>query len=244
MSKIPPKPSILVPVDVSTDSRPDPQILELLRPARVVLAGWYPVPDQTPPEQLRDAHEAEAVERIEDIAADIPGTGADVETVVVFTRDRATTVDRLANEYECEVVLVPGNVQRVERVLVLIRADINLEAILSVVGVLLDGSDTTVTLFHAMEPDEDPEGGELVLRGAADVLIDAGVEAERIETVNAESDSPVDTIVDAAANHDVLVIGETEPSLIEHIIGDVPSQIIDRTQRPVLVVRKPTGEEA
>jgi nucleotide-binding universal stress UspA family protein len=46
------RPSVLVPVDVSTDERPDPQLLELLEPARVVLGGWYPVPDQTLPEQL------------------------------------------------------------------------------------------------------------------------------------------------------------------------------------------------
>lgn len=243
MANATPKPSILVPVNVSTDERPDPRLLELLRPARVVLAGWYPVPDQTPPEQLRETHQAEAVERIERIAAEFPDDGAPVETVVVFTRDRATTVDRLADEYDCQVVLVPRSIQRLERVLVPIRGDINLEAILSVAGVLLDESDTTVTLFHATEADEDPEAAELLLRGAADKLHAAGVESDRIETVNAESASPVDDIVDAAANHDVLIIGETEPTLIEHIVGDVPSRIIDRTKRPVLVVRKPTTDE-
>jgi nucleotide-binding universal stress UspA family protein len=233
------RPSVLVPVDLSTDERPEPQLLELLRPARVVLGGWYPVPDQTPPEQLREAHEDEAIERIEAIAAEFSNGDTAVETVVVFTRDRSTTVDRLADEYDCGVVVVPRAVQRVERVLVPIRADINLSAILSVIGVLLRDSEATVTLLHAAESDEDTEAGKVLLRGASDELLDAGVDADRIDTVTLDSDSPVDDIVDAAANHDVLVIGESEPSLIEQVIGDVPSQLINRTDRPVLVVRKP-----
>jgi len=246
------RPSVLVPVDVSTDERPDPQLLELLEPARVVLGGWYPVPDQTPPEQLQEAHEDEAIERIEAIAAEFQDADTAVETVVVFTRDRSTTVDRLADDYDCGVVLIPRAVQRVERILVPIRADVNLSAILSVVGVLLTDNEATVTLLHAADADEDAEAGAVMLRGAADELLDAGVDADRIDTVSLESDTPVDDIVDAAANHDVLVIGESEPSLIEQVIGDVPGQLIDRTDRPVLVVRKlPTeveedeaGEEA
>ena len=238
------KPSVLVPVDVSTDERPDPQLLELLQPARVVLGGWYPVPDQTPPEQLQEAHGEEAIERIEAIAAEFQDADTAVETVVVFTRDRSTTVDRLADEYDCGVVLVPRAVQRVERILVPIRADVNLSAILSVVGVLLRDSEATVTLLHAAESDEDTEAGKILLRGASDELLDAGVDADRIDTVTLESDTPVDDIVDATANHDVLVIGESEPSLIERVIGDVPGQLIKRTDRPVLIVRKLPAEEA
>jgi nucleotide-binding universal stress UspA family protein len=238
------KPSVLVPVDVSTDEQPDPQLLELLKPARVVLGGWYPVPDQTPPEQLQEAHGDEAIERIEAIAAELQDAETAVETVVVFTRDRTTTVDRLADEYDCGVVLLPRAVQRVERILVPIRADVNLSAILSVVGVLLRDSEATVTLLHATEPDEDSEAGEVMLRGARDELLDAGVDADRVDRVTFESDTPVDDIVDVTANHDVLVIGESEPSLIERVIGDVPSQLIDRTERPVMIVRKlPTEEE-
>lgn len=238
------RPTVLVPVDVSTDEQPDPQLLDLLAPARVVLGGWYPVPDQTSPEQLQAAQEEAAIDRIEAIAAEFQDADTTVETVVVFTRDRATTVDRLADEYDCGVVLVSRAVQRLERILVPLRATVNLSAILSVVGVLLEDSEVSVTLLHVAESDEDSEAGEVMLRGAADHLLDAGVDSDRIETVNRDSDTPVDDIVDAAANHDVLVIGESEPSLIERVIGDVPSQLIDRTDRPVLVVRKlPTDAE-
>lgn len=231
-------PIILVPVDVSTEERPDPDLLELLQPAKVILVGWYPIPDQTAPEQMRDEHEADAVERIEAIAADFPDR-TEVETLVVFTRDRSETVDRVATDYDCDVVVVPRDVRVIERILVPIRSEVNIDRIVSVVGGLLDESDATVTLFHAAPAgDEDPTVGESLLLGVADKLEATGVDRERIDTETVESDSPVDDIVDAANNHDVLILGETEPSLVEKILGDVPTQIIERADRPVLVVRK------
>jgi nucleotide-binding universal stress UspA family protein len=230
-------PTILVPVDVSTDERPDPDLLALLQPAKVVLVGWYPVPDQVAPEQMQDEHEEEAVARIEEIAADFP-EGTDIETLVVFTRDRSETVDRVAEEHDAAVVVVPRDVRVVERVLVPIRGDVNLDRILSVVAALLEESEATVTLFHAVpEGDEDPSVGETLLEGASDRLADAGVDTDRIDTSTVESESPVDDIVDATQNHDVLIIGESEPTLVEHILGDLPTKVVERSERPVLIVR-------
>lgn len=236
-----PTPTVLVPVDVATEERPDPDLLALLHPTKVVLVGWYPVPDQVPLEQMQDEHEAEAVETIEGIAAEFP-EGTDVETLVVFTRDRSETVDRVAEDYDATVVVVPREVRVVERVLVPIRGDVNLDRILSVVAALLDESEATVTLFHAVpEGEEDPSVGQTLLEGAADRLAEAGVDSDRIDTSTVESESPVEDIVDATQNHDVLIIGESEPSLVEHILGDVPTQVIERSGRPVLVVRNIEG---
>jgi nucleotide-binding universal stress UspA family protein len=230
-------PTILVPVDVSKDKRPDPDLLALLQPAKVVLVGWYPVPDQVAPEQMQDEHEEEAVARIEEIAADF-SEGTDIETLVVFTPDRSETVDRVAEEYDATVVVVPRDVRMVERVLVPIRGDVNLDRILSVVAALLEESEATVTLFHSVpEGDEDLSVGKTLVQGAADRLADAGVDTDRIDTCIVESESPIDDIVDATQNHDVLIIGESEPTLVEHILGDIPKEVIERSKRPVLIVR-------
>jgi nucleotide-binding universal stress UspA family protein len=227
-------------MDLSADERPPRALLDLLSPARVVLVGWYPVPDQTPAEALRAEHEAEAVERVESVAAGFPDDGAAVETLVVFTRDRATTVDRVADEYDCEAVLVPRAVEAVSDVLVPIRSDVNLDAILPFVGALLADGDATATLLHVDDDGDDGDDGvaDALLRGAADRLVDAGLDPERARTrAVAAGGGPVDAILDAAATHDVVVLGESEPSLVEGIVGDVPSRVIDRTDRPVLVVR-------
>jgi nucleotide-binding universal stress UspA family protein len=233
-------PVVLVPVDVSSDEQPDPDLLELLSPVKVVLVGWYPVPDQTPLEQMREEYEAEAVERIETVADAFPET-TDIQTVVVFTRNRGDTIDRVASDYNCDVVAVPDEVRVVERVLVPVRGDVNVDRIVAVVGGLLAESSASATLFHAVPEDEDPTVGETLLQGVADNLVEAGVDRDRVDTELVESTSPIDDIVDAAQNHDVLVVGETDPSLIEHVLGDTLSRVVDRTDRPVLVVRDVTG---
>ena len=52
------------------------------------------------------------------------------------------------------------------------------------------------------------------LEGAADCLAEAGVDTNRIGTSTIVSESPVEDIVDATQNHDILTIGESEPSLV------------------------------
>ncbi|MFB6251773.1 MAG: universal stress protein [Halobellus sp.] len=186
---------------------------------------------------MRDEYESDAIERIEDVAADFPAE-TDVETLVVFTPDRSTTIDRVADDYDAAVIVVPRDVRPVGRVLVPIRGDANIDRILAVVGTLLEESEATVTLFHAVPTgDEDISVGRTLLDGAVDHLVDAGVAADRVDTGIVESESPADDIIDAAAKHDVLVIGETDPSLIEHILGDVPTRVVQKVDRPVLVVR-------
>jgi nucleotide-binding universal stress UspA family protein len=231
------KPTVLVPIDVSSDEPPDPDLLTFLSPTQVVLLGWYPVPDQTGTSHMQHERGDEAVAFIDSIAAALPKE-MDVATTVVFTRDREKTVDRIAEEYDCDVVLVPEDVDRIERIFVPIRSDVNLKAILPIVSTLLETEGTSCTLYHvAPEDEEDPGAGEVLLTGAADELEALGVDPERITTTLEISNDPVAQIIDAAQNHDVVIVGETEPSLVEKILGTVPTTIIDESNRPVLVVR-------
>jgi nucleotide-binding universal stress UspA family protein len=131
------------------------------------------------------------------------------------------------------------DVSAVERVVVPIRGDLNLDAILAFPGVLLNESQASMTLFHAsLEGDEDPRAGEILLKGAADELLESGVDADRIETVNVTAEAPVDEILGEGERHDVLTTGEADPSFVERILEDVPSRILDETSRSVIVVRK------
>lgn len=233
-------PTILVPIDISDPSvsMPNPDLVELLHPLQVVLLGYFLVPDQAAPEQLRDQYEAEATERIDRVATAFTDRGGDVEAVVVFTRDLATSVDRIAAEYDCDVVLTSDSSERIERVLVPLRGDQNLERIVTFVGELLPENDATVTLYHAVAPDENATESEFILRGAADRLAEGGLDRDRITWEQSETESPAKEIVSLAEDHDIVVIGESEPSLRKRILGNVPNQIIERSGRPVLVVRR------
>jgi hypothetical protein len=229
--------TILVPVDVSDSEPPDPGLLDLLEPVNVVVLGYYPVPKQTAPAHLREDHEAEATARIEEVVDEFARFDHAVEGVLVFTKDVQDTIDRIANQHDCDAVLLPGDVAPVERILVPLRGDVNLERIVSLVADLVSTSDAAITLFHSVAEGTDPSQGEFMLRGAADRLTEEGVDADRVDWKLAEGGSPRREIIDLASEYDLLILGETEPSLRERILGAVLRPILDEVERTTIVVR-------
>jgi nucleotide-binding universal stress UspA family protein len=225
--------TILVPLDISASELPPLESIDLLGPARVVLLGYFPVPRQAEPALIRDEYEAEAEARLVEIAEGRPG----LTEVLVFTHDREATIDRIASEYGCDAVLTTGDVDEIGRVLVPLRGDVNLERIVSVVAGLLDVSDATTTLFHAVPEGADPSQGEFLLRGAVDRLVDFGVDERRIDRRLSEGGDPQAEIVALGADYDLVVVGETEPSLVDRIIGDLLSYVVEESRTPTLIVR-------
>jgi len=77
----------------------------------------------------------------------------------------------------------------------------------------------------------------MLLRGVCDRLEEDGVDRDRVAWRLEQGDSPSDAIVAAAEEYDVLVLGESEPSLRERIFGPTTGRVVDRVSRPVFVVR-------
>lgn len=225
--------TILVPVDISEPEPPDLAVLDLLRPFEVVLLGYFLVPDQAEPAHIRAEYQAEAETRLAEVAARLH----DTREVLVFTHDRETTIDRVADQYDCDAVLVAGDATAIERILVPIRGEVNLERIVSVVAGLLQGTSTTATFFHSIPPDAEPSVGEFMLRGTVDRLTEYGIDPDRVDWQLSEGGDPHSDIAKTSADYDLVVVGETEPSLRERIIGDILSMIIDSVDRPTLIVR-------
>lgn len=228
---------MLVPVNADDPEELPVGLVEMLRVVRVVVLGYYPVPDQASPEQLRADHEPEAAAAVEAAAERFAGRGADVESLVVFTHDWSETVDRVAAEHDVDAVLTTGECDSVDRVFVPLRGEENLERIVSFVGDVLRGNEATVTLYNVASGDDEATRGELLLRGACDRLEEDGIDPRRVEWRLEEDGSPDDAIVAAADDYDVLVVGESEPSLRDRIFGRTTGDIVDRVVRPVLVVR-------
>ncbi|MFC7098847.1 hypothetical protein [Halobaculum marinum] len=225
--------TILVPFDVSEPAPPELDVLEELGAVEVVLLGYFPVPDQAEPALVRDQHGSEAAGQLAALADQY---GA-VDDVLVFTHDREATIDRIADEYDSSTVLTTGRSAGTGRVLVPLRGDVNLDRILGVVADLLLAGDETVTLFHSVGEDTDPSQGELLLMGAVDRLAEYGVDRDRVDWQVSQDSDPVADIVDLGATYDLVVLGETEPSLRERIIGDRLSTIVDALDVPALIVR-------
>lgn len=225
--------TILVPVDVSEPDPPTLGVLDLLRPFEVVLLGYFPVPDQAEPALIKAEYESEATARLDDIA----DGRRSVTEVLVFTHDREATIDRVADQYGCDAVLTAGDTGDIDRVLVPLRGDANLERIVSVVAGLLQGTDATVTFFHSLGDDVEPSQAEFLLRGTIERLTEYGIEEDWADWRLSEGGDAHDDIIDIGSTYDIVVLGETEPSLRERIIGDVLSGIIDEIEVPTLIVR-------
>ena len=229
--------SILVPVDVSGDDLPAQPLIDLCRSVDVVLLGYYPVPDQVAPAQLRQDHESEATATLAEMADEFRASGIDVTDVLVFTHNRTDTIDRVADEYGCDAVLALSEVESIERVLVPVRGDTNLERIVSLLAGVMRMSDVSVTFFHSVVEDSDPSHGEFLVRGAVDRLEEAGIDRKRVDWQLSNEESPHDRIIELAREYDLLVLGETKPSLSERILGTVPTRVVDEVDKPAFIVR-------
>ncbi len=231
--------TILVPIDASDPGDPSADLVELLSPHSLVVLGYYPVPDQSSAEQLRSQFGEEATAAIDEITDRFTQAGADAESLLVFTRDRSKTIDRVAAEHEANAILTTGAVgESLDQILVPMRGDENLDQIIDFVGVILQGSEASVTVFNVASSDKDASRGELIVRGACDRLQEQGIDPDRVNWRQEENGAVSDAIVGTAAEYDLLVVGESKPSLRERILGEVTNRVIDKSPAPVLVVRK------
>ncbi len=243
MSSITPPSSILVDVELPEPESLAPALIDALSPLRVVLLGWFSVPEQTTPAQARDQFGAEAEDTLGAAARRFEEAGAEVTTRLVFTGDELDTISRVSVEESCDAVLIPGPVEQLRRVLVPLRGIQNVREIAPFVADLCQDGTARVTLLHILEGDETTAASrEDVLEPAAERMRSAGIGAGLLELNSVAADSPADTIVEWAGEHDLVVLGETQPSVREVLFGTMPEQIVEAVNVPIIVVRH--GEEA
>lgn len=230
--------SILIDVELPDPAPLPPVLLELLASLRIVLVGWYAVPEQTSPAQARDQFGAEAEAALAQMAQEFEARGATVETHLVFTADEMDTISRISSEEDCDAVLIPAAIEDLHRLLVPIRGLHNAQRIAPVVADLVRDGTTNVTVVHILEEDETEESARAtVLKPMADRMTERGIDAGIVQLETLAADDPGDTIVRLAANYDTVVIGETKPSVREILFGGVSEQIAQSTEVPVIVVR-------
>lgn len=230
--------SILVEVELPDPTPLSPNLVELLGSLRVVLVGWYAVPEQTSPAQARDQFEGQARSDLQAIAAPFEKAGADVEMHLVFTGDEFDTISRISSEEDCDAVLIPAGMDTLERILVPLRGLRNAHRIAAIVADLVQDGTTDVTILHVLEEGEtEASAREQVLGPVADRMTGEGIDAGLLRLESVSADDPADMIVERSKEYDAVVIGETKPSVREILFGTVPEIIAKTADVPILVVR-------
>jgi nucleotide-binding universal stress UspA family protein len=229
---------VLVPVEILEGETIPGSVADLLGALPVVILGYHVLPEQTAPGQGRMQFEEQAQEKLDDIAAVFTEAGRDAETRLVFTHDEQQTLDRVADETGCGATLVPNSTPGIDRLLVPLRGEVDVARVASFTAALIDDRDITVTLSHVATSEAGMEPGESMVADAAARLRDAGVPAGTVETEMAVSGTPMETIAAAAADHDAVVMGESEPSLGSFLYGERSDRVAARSLGPVVVVRR------
>ncbi|WP_199243403.1 universal stress protein [Halopenitus persicus] len=234
----PDRPTVLYPIRVLEGESLPTGIAELLANAHVVLAGYHVIPEQTAADQAREQFGERAMAKLEEFAAALSDAGATVDVRLVFTHEAQATINRLIYEHDCLAVLVPNGVDVPESVLLAVRGDVGLDRNTRLVAGLFATTDATITLYHALDGDEPDAEGESLLETTTAALVDRGVSPEAIETILDRPDAPIEAIAGHAADHDAVVMGETDPSVTTFVFGMPSEQVAERFLGPVFVVQR------
>ncbi len=229
---------VLVPVDVLGGQGVPQPVVETFASVPVVLLAYRELPDQVPPDQAR-AHDGDrARDELEGLQGVCEAAGCtDVTTRLVFTHDPLRSFERVALEERCDAVLLLNPAPVLESVLVAIRGDVNLAYIASFLGAILAGTDLRVTFLRVVRDESDAESGRQLLASAADELAATGVDRDRIDTDVVLGRSATRAILETATDHDLLVVGESRPTVRRLIFRDRAKTLAKGTVDPVLVIR-------
>lgn len=239
---MPDSPSILVPLRVLEGESVPEGVPELLAHAHVVLLGYHVIPEQTAPGQAQMQFKERASERLDEYESMFEEAGATVERRLVFTHDGQKTIDRMTSEHDCLAALVPNATGPVHDVLVTVRGAVGIDRLARVVAGLFGATDASVTLYHVAEDEETDDDVATLLDGMVNRLEDMDMDASRIETRIERDQETLDAIVKTADAFDVVVMGESDPSLTTFVFGMPADQVADRFLGPVLVVQRESSE--
>ena len=230
------KTSALVPVAALQGEALSEALVELLSNLDVTLLGYHEIPEQTATEQAHDQFNEQLQAKLEEYVELFERHGGVVVPRTVFTHNVQETSKRIAIEQDIGAILIGNPAPSVDRVLVPIRGQVNLDPILAMTAALVD-DETDIVLFHAAPSETERADGDQLLSTAADQLEATGIAPDRIDRQLTVSDTPLRAISDAAADTGLVVIGEKDPSVVDIIFGDAADRIAEASASPVLVVR-------
>ncbi|MFC6863899.1 universal stress protein [Halomicroarcula sp. GCM10025817] len=183
----------------------------------MVVLGYHVLSEQTPPGQAQLQFEEPAQAKLDDLAAAFREAGGDAETRLVFTHDEEQTLDRVADETGCDAILIPSPATRIERVLVPLRGEVDVARIATFVAAMIGTRDIEVTLYHVTDSEDATAVGHSMLDEAAEHLIEGGLDATAITEDVVVSETPIQSIVTAGADHDAVVMGGKR-SIASHVL--------------------------
>lgn len=231
-----PAPTLLIPIEFPD---PDPlpsSFINGFTSCKVTLLGLYETPADIADDE-RQRRTVEANYTLYSLAHQFVQSGAPVEVELAMGQNVDTTPTTVAEERDIDAVLVPNPITNLGRVLIAVRDETFAEPVEQFVSTLNEDVIQHLTLITVTdsEPTDDEEA---VLSSLRDRLTEAGFSKFAVETDVVVSDNPAFAISEAARNHDLIVMGETEQPAVERVFGKTYESIAEDTHVPVVVLRE------
>lgn len=223
---------VIVPVAILEGGSISMGLMDLLQTVDVTVLGYHVLPEQTPPDQARVQYEERANAALEDLADEFRESGGEAHHRLVFTQDRAQSIQRVAEESNADAFAITGATGDVNRILVPIMGEVAPERILGFLDEVIGDRAIDITLLLAAE---DEATGSATLTDAEEIAVDHGLD---VETKLILDTAPLEALIAALPNHDVIVMGEQAPSVGSFLFGEVTERVAAESIGPVLVVRR------
>jgi len=227
---------VLVPFELPGAASLSQHLVDELASVDVVVLGHYNLPEQTPSSVASEQFGEEAEAEMNEIATRFRDAGANVTTRIVFGKDRGAAIEQIATEEDCIAELIPAETDRMDRILVPIP-DADIERLPEFVRLMYNDMTQEVTLLHVVE-DGTTDRGKQRLSKAREQLIEAGFDAELVDSKLIEEGDHDSNIKALADEYDAVVMYEAESRLGDFLFGSLPQRIAGETDDPVLVVRR------
>lgn len=149
------------------------------------------------------------------------------------------TVDRVVSRAPCPVYVerVGTTAGEVDSVLLPTIGGPHLEAVTDLVGAVARANDASVTVASFLPPDADADAEASARDHVATAA--AALEGVPCDSVVEDSGSIASAIVDAAADHDLVVLGATrERGLRRKVVGSVAERVASDAEPPVVIARR------
>lgn len=234
------RPKILVPVEL-----PDPvplpaALLDAFRDLELLILGYNLVPEQTSPEQSREALEEEADKALDSVIEYVKDRDIDVEKNIVFTPELSQTVSRYVRENDCNAVLTAKPISKVNRLLVPLysRDQINsrLATILHDLSVSSNLPVTLALLTSEEKEAEQIEDSEAMQDKAITYLERAGIPGDQIRPTSLNVTDIAQAVSQLSSEDDVVILAESSTTDRDSFFNTLHEDIEEVVSCPVLVV--------
>lgn len=173
---------------------------------------------------------------------------ANARALVVGWQDRerrtdavlGTTIDRLVERAPCDLYVerIGHEADGVDSILVPVAGGPHVRPAVEVANAIAARNDATVHLASVADAETDPEAAREFVDRAKTLLEDAPGPSVRTESTVRDAEDVVTTLLEATADHDVVVFGATRQGAIHRrLVGSIPRNVTRRTDQTVILAR-------